>query len=348
MAAAAASVLALSACSSSGTAGASDESNQVTIETSGAYITYAPLFVAEAKGYFKDQKLEATIQLLSNPSTAMSALLNNGAQFALVAAVQNWQSDLSGRPVTIIGSNDGQNTLTLVVSNKAYERASIDPGMPIKDRLARLKGMSFGVRGLTSQDGSTLKSMLGYAGLTTDDVKLVTLTNSSALVTSLDQGIIDGFVSGAPFPQQAISSGKAKEVANLTAGEFPPFAGATTTVYSAAPAYVKSNPAQTQAFMNAIAMAQRYISLHPKEAAALMHGTKNFESYPLALLEDQLTLMTKTGALPDNPVSTVEAFEKARPLLDAAIGKPADIDFSTTFTSDFATKAAQYANGRVS
>ena len=347
-------LLAVTGCSSSSNATKTATSTstavsttKITVEASGAYITYAPLFLAQAKGYFADQKLDASINLLSSSSTAMSALINNSAQFALVAAVQNWQSDLSGRKVTIVGANDGQNTLTLVISTKAYADSGITATMPIKDRIARLKGLTFGVRGITSQDGATLASMLTYAGLSTSDVKLVTLTNASALVSSLQHGVIDGFISGAPFPQTAISTGVGKEVADLTTGEFPPEDGATTTVYSAAPSYIKSHASETQRFMNAIAMAQRYINLHPVDAAKALQATSDFSAYPLELLSSQLTLMAKTGALPADPIVSTAAFEKSKVFLDAALGKPAVIDFSSTYTNEFATKAAASAKQTV-
>lgn len=346
--AATAAVLGISACSSSsGTKTAAGSVSKITVEASGAYITYAPLFLAKAKGYFTAQKLDAEINLLSNSSTAMSALLKNSAQFALVAAVQDWQSDASGRKVTIIGSNDGQNTLSLVVSTAKYTKIGITPAMPIKQRITRLKGLSFGVRGLKSQDGATLQSMLNYAGLTAKDVKLVTLTNASALVSSLAHGVIDGFVGGAPFPQQAVSTGAGKLVSDLSTGEFPPFAGASTTVYSAAPSYLKSHSSEAQRFVNAIAMAQRYISLHPADAAKTLHSTSDFAAYPMALLVSTLTSYAKSGALPASPVSSTAAFQKAKPLLDAALGKPSTIDFSTTYTNEFATKAAATATAGV-
>ncbi len=339
--------LGATACGSSSSSGSASGNTgalqKVTLATSGAYITYAPLFLAEALGYYKDQHLDPTISILSPSETVMTALATKSADFSLSADVEVWQSIISGRKLTLIGQNDGQNTLNLVITNQKYAAAGLSADMPLKQRLQGLKNLTFGVRTETSLDGASLHSVLDYAGIASKDVKFISLSSPPALVAAMTSGQIDGFISGAPFPQQVIEKGIAKSVVDMTTGAFPPFDGATTTDYVANPDYLAANPDIAQHFVNAIAMAQRYISLHPAEAAAALHGIKSFSSYSLPLLQSQLELMTKSNALRPDPRMTTSAFEKARPLLDAALGKASTLDFSTTNTNKYADIATQVA-----
>lgn len=325
----------------------SDDGDSLTVVASGAYIPYAPLYIAQQKGYFEDQKLDVNIQLIAESSTAMSALLTDSAQVALAATVHAWRSDISGRPVTMIGANDGQNSVSLVLSTSAYEETGITSSMSVEDKLKRLGGVKFGVRSLTSLDGATLQTMLASVGLTPDDVGIVSLTSPPALVSALSSGQIDGFVGGAPFPQQVIADDKGQIVVDLTAGEFPPLDGVTTIAYLAAPDYIKEDPEKLQAFMNGIAAAQRFIDLHPEEAANTLSEVKDFKAYPLDLLATQMSEMAKSDAILPTPVVSEDALEKGRPLLDAALEEKSTLDFGTTFTNEFATRATDYAESEV-
>lgn len=319
---------------------ASGPADSISVTTNGAYLLYAPLFLAAAKGYYKQQNLDAHINFVDSGPTAIAALLSNDSQVALISATHAWRSDVSGRNVMIIGANDGQNALTLVISKAAYEKGRLSAVMPVKQRIQGLKGLTFGVRSETSLDGASLHAALEYGGLAGGDVKYVTLTKPSALVAALTNGQIDGFISGAPFPEQVVASGNAVEVLDMTKGELPPLDGVTTTVYMAAPGYIKASPGVVQRFMNAIAMAQRYLALHPDEAAQALHATTDFQSYPLDLMQQQFGIMAKYKALAPDPKLSLDALEKGRFLLDAALGSKSTLDFSTTFTNQFAGAAA--------
>ena len=120
-------------------------------------------------------------------------------------------------------------------------------------------------------------------------------------------------------------------------GDIPVFNGAADTSIVTSATYASSNPAAVQGFVNAIAVAQKYLKSDPADAAAVIKKV----AFP-SLDQQAFTLAFSDyeSALNTSPVMTEDAFDKAVSLYQLENGnKPISLDYGKVYDPQFATKA---------
>lgn len=197
-------VLTLTGCGQSGSGGAEQSGNKVKVGIVNLPI-FAPIYVAQAKGYFKEQGLEVELQTVKSGQDAVPLASNGQLDVAAVgfsagmfSAVAN---GLEVKTVASMGVSDGDTkrspTNLVVGQGKAAEIKTI----------ADLKGKK--VAALAGQGGTgayLLGVALESAGLTIKDVTLVNIANPD-MPAALKNGSVDAALVSSPFNEQAIADG---------------------------------------------------------------------------------------------------------------------------------------------
>jgi len=208
VAAAAAGALVLAGCSAgsgssgSGSASGGDSGKLHTVNVGIVNLAlFAPLYVADAKGYFKDEGIKLNLQTVSSGQDAIP-LASSGKLDAVVAGFSAGMFNAinEGLDVKVVGSmavaaGDPDNSGThLVGSSKITD---------VKD----LKGKQVGAAGGPGGAGAFLTALaLQQDGLSLKDVKIVNLANPD-MPTALKNGGIDAALLSAPFSFNAIKAG---------------------------------------------------------------------------------------------------------------------------------------------
>lgn len=205
----AAASLALTACgqnsSESQAAGGEAEDNVVKVGIVNLPI-FAPVYVAEAKGYFADEGLEVELETVKSGQDAIP--LASSGQLDAVAAgfsagmFSALESGLEFKVVGSMGVSDGseESPTDLVVSKEQLDSGEISS-------IADLEGKSIGAAGGEGGTGAYLTSLaLETEGLTLDDVTIVNLGNPD-MPAALANGSLDAGLISAPFSHNAIEEG---------------------------------------------------------------------------------------------------------------------------------------------
>ena len=216
LALAAAALTALSGCAGSGSDGGKDAGASGELQTVNVGIVqlsiFAPIYVAEAKGYFEDEGIKVNLQNVKSGQDAIP--LASSGKLDVVAAgfsAGMFNAVNAGLDIKVVasmgvaGGADEEPASALVVSKKEYDAGSVTT-------VADLKGKKIGVAGGSGGTGAYYVSLaLEEAGLTAKDVTFVNLGNPD-IPTALKTGGVDaGFIS-APFWSNTVDDGVGQKI----------------------------------------------------------------------------------------------------------------------------------------
>lgn len=160
---------------------------------------FAPIYVAEAKGYFEDEGLDVNLENVKSGQDAIPLAASGQIDVVAAGFAAGFFSAIdTGLEVTVVGSMgvtgpEGEDPASaLVVSKELHDSGEIT-------ELADLKDRKIGVLGGGGATGAFFTSLaLEEAGLGTDDVEFVNLANAD-MPAGLQTGGIDAAFLSAPF-----------------------------------------------------------------------------------------------------------------------------------------------------
>ncbi|MCQ1954103.1 ABC transporter substrate-binding protein [Arthrobacter sp. zg-Y238] len=213
--------LTLSACGADSGSSSSDEGTTETATVKVGIVQlpiFAPIYVAEAKGYFDEAGLDVQLETVKSGQDAVP--LASSGKLDVVAAgfsagmFSAIATGLDIKVVASMGVSDGdteKSPTDLVVS-----KAKVDSGDITS--IADLKGKKIGAAGGAGGTGAFLLSLaLEEEGLTINDVEIVNLGNPD-MPTALANGSLDAGLISAPFSTLAIEDGTGVSMAVPPAG----------------------------------------------------------------------------------------------------------------------------------
>src|SRR5665213_3209455 len=116
----------------------------------GAHIIgYAPAYIAQDQGYFKDAGLDVDIVLSHGSAQAVAAVVGGSADLTLATASDVLNAVAHGRQLRMFLGITNQPQLLLTVSPKLLEKENVTPASPVADRARALKGARI-VKSLTT------------------------------------------------------------------------------------------------------------------------------------------------------------------------------------------------------
>lgn len=172
---------------------------------------FAPLFIADAKGYFADEGIALDIQTVTSGQDAIP-LTANGQLDVLIAGFSAGMLNAAsaGLDVQVVGSmNIGDGSLddppaALVASTKVAD--------PITD-LADIKGRKVAIAGGLGGSGAYFTGeILSNEGLTLNDITIENIGNAD-MPAALASGAVDAALTSAPFNSNAVADGSAVTIA---------------------------------------------------------------------------------------------------------------------------------------
>ena len=158
--------------------GVSHGAEKVHVATPSRVIFAIPFWVAEHKGYFKDENIEATLEVVGSGKEITARLKSGASQFSIV-----------GPDASIIDAmKDGPQRVVAGIVRKPPLLLVARPGIKT---FADLKGANIGALSLTEGSSKLLLKMARAEGLTREDLKITAVGGAPARHTLLKDGKID-------------------------------------------------------------------------------------------------------------------------------------------------------------
>jgi NitT/TauT family transport system substrate-binding protein len=293
------------------------EKPKVTIAVGGKNLLYyLPLTIAEQRGYFKAEGLDATIVDFAGGARALQAVVGGSADVVSGAFEHTVNMQFKGQAMRAFALQGLAPQIVLGVNPKT---------MPNYKTVADLM----------------VNFILAKAGLKPSDVSIIGVGTSQGAVAAMRSGQIDAMSNLDPVITMLQRSGDLKIVSDtrIVAEAEKVFGGPMPAGCFYCPqAFIDKNPNTVQALANALVRANKWI-----QAAGPGDIINNVpESY---LLGDRAiyidAFLAAKGALsPDGlfPAKGADTAFRALASIDAEIAK-AKLDLTAVYTNDFAKKA---------
>lgn len=271
---------------------------QVTVAQWGQekYLIYLPFYIAQEKGFFKEEGLEVSIKYSGNDDQVFATVLKGEAQFGIGDPVFTAISREKGAKGKVIASIvDG--VAIWGVTNKANINQILKP--------SDLAGLRVGTFPDPSTNYALMKKTIIKGGDTLKSTKIVQAPIGSQLaLLELKTDGADIAMDLEPGTSIAVSKGyKVVYSSPNFYGRFA-FTGLTTTEN-----YINSNKVAVQKFVNAIEKSLQYC--HNDEAGTIEIAAKLFPNIDKAVVSTAVNRMIKDKTIPFHAEMSDEAWQKA-------------------------------------
>ncbi len=244
---------------------------KVTIAYSTAF-NAALVHIAFAKGYFKEEGLEATPQPHAYGKAALQAVIEGKADLATVADTPIMFAIMDGKKIAIVATIQTSSQDNAVVARK--DRGIIKP--------SDLNGKTIAMTAGTTSDFFTEIFLLAY-GIDRKRVTIVSL-KPDELVSALSAGKVDAATSWNPVVIQM-----QKALGNNGCTFYGEKLYTETFCLTAKQDFTKSHPETIKKVLRAITRAETFAHRHPKDARRLV---AEFSKSDQALLDSLWDIYT--------------------------------------------------------
>jgi NitT/TauT family transport system substrate-binding protein len=309
------------------------EKSRITIAVGGKNLFYyLPLTIAERKGYFKDEGLNAEIVDFPGGAKALQAMVGGSADIVSGAYEHTINMQAKGQHIVALALQGRYNGIVIGVT-KAKAAQYKSP----RD----LKGMKFGVTAPGSSTHMAIQNLLVKNGLKPDDVAAIGVGASAGTVAAMKRGDIDGMSNLDPVITKLETDGDmAILVDTRTAkGMQEVYGGAYHAGCIYAPVeWVKKHPNTAQAVVNAMVRAVLFIKT-AKLNDIVATVPPEYYGPDMALYLAALS-KNKEGFSQDGRFS-MEGAQNVHKVLSAFVPEvqQARIDLARTFDNSFADRA---------
>lgn len=217
--------------------------------------TFQGLYIAEEQGYFKESGLKVEITIGGAPSQNVAQLQAGQADVIMTGSFDLVAGVAQGLPIAAVLNTQDQGDV-------GTTGLMTPPGSAIKT-VADLKGKKVGMPGIQSTQGLMLYRALEKAGLSKDDVTLVSLP-FDAMIESAEKGNVDAIVPIGLF--HAISKSKGfGEVPEV----YEEIKGTPAVIFAAGKDWLAANADTMKAFNTAMRKAYEYGNANPDAVRAV-------------------------------------------------------------------------------
>jgi NitT/TauT family transport system substrate-binding protein len=247
------------------------------------------------------------LQAFGTSSTiSIDAVLGGHAMFGSVGTLTALQAIRQGADLRIIGAIVN-NVQVMVIRNDVVNRLGISSTALIADRMRALKGLTIATGAVGSTHYQILRSYLRQYGLDPDkDVRLIGMSEPSALVTGLEQQRFDAIAYASPLVELAIARNVGQVWISGPRGDIPGSENIKTGVIVVRTETLEKNRQQVDALREALSDALHSIQNDPAATGKRLHDLY-FSNLDQNIW--QMAWSANTTAYPSNLAFTRAAFE---------------------------------------
>lgn len=293
---------------------------------------YLPLTIAEKKGYFKEQGLDAEIIDFAGGAKSLQALI--GGSVDVVAGAYEHTIHMQAKGQDIRATVDLGRYPGIVIALRKDVKY---------DKPADLKGLKIGVTAPGSSTNMLAKFFLAKNGLSPDEASWIGVGGAASAVAAIRNKQVDGVSHLEPVITMLEQTGDIKIVADTRteAGTRALFGGENpAAVIYTKKAFIDANPNTVQAIVNAEYKALQWLKTASAEDVASL-VPENYllgdKKLYMAAFQSSRASYSQTGKI--DPAGMKSAFDMLVQFTPDL--KSAKIDLGATFDDRFAKKAAE-------
>ena len=299
-------------------------------------LAFAPVFIADQLGYWKEQGLAVKLPVISGVG-AINAALAGSADFAIATGQTVIRAHARGQKAVIVVTFFTNLAHEAILAKSQAEAAGLTFSSPIEKRAQALKGKKIAVNATNAIPHAYLKLLARKGGLDPDRDVQVAVMSPEASFAALKTGAIDGFVQAMPYSLVPIHNGTGVLLSsNLR--DPPDFPELVPQVFNGVVARADEcvkKPTVCRRMVAGFERGMTFMHDHPKESIEVLR--KRMPDNDGSTLEEAYRLMIKWT--PRKSAVSDEAWAKTQSLgLEAGMIKPEEklSSFKELYVSEFA------------
>lgn len=323
--------------------GSAAAATKVTSALGGDGLLFAMQHLAKGGGFFEAEGLDVeSVDVGSGPRQA-AALMGGSSEFTLLGFIHVLKSIAQGGNLVALAPGLNLLDIQLQLSNEAMKKTGITPGMPVDEKVNRLKGLKIAITSPGSTTDTWLRSLLKARGHDPDNfITIQPLAGGNPMLAALAKHATDGFVWGPPQSHMAVEQGIGQIAIDPFTEKVPEIVGVPYVVLITSRDTLKNKPEILRAAVRAYTKAMRFAQEKPEAARQIVR--KDFPE-----IDDKIfdaSWANYRTALPTSPMISRETFEKTQAWLNITQPKPISILYETAFYDAFAKEAAKDILGK--
>ncbi|MCM3568952.1 ABC transporter substrate-binding protein [Neobacillus mesonae] len=237
-----------------------ESSNQkITIAQTTHGFLFTPLYIAQEKGFFKEEGLDVDVITTGGGSKVMAAVIGGSVDIGGTTLGNVMDASSKGQDVQVFATLMNQYASNVVIRKDVAKEKGIDENSPLSEKIKALKGLKIAITSPGSSSDKLVRYLLGMEKINPDkDVELVPLGKSEAVIPAFKNKQIDAFAFSSPTSDMGAMDGGLMLI-NLSKGEIKDLDGFLYTGLVASKKQLKDNPELYEKVTRAIAKAEDFI-----------------------------------------------------------------------------------------
>jgi NitT/TauT family transport system substrate-binding protein len=238
-------------------------------------LTTAPVYIAEAKGFFAQEGLSVDLNMTGGGGPDIKALIAGDVDFTYTASDQvilPWQE---GKRLVIVMAAVPRAVINWAMHKDVAQAKGITEKSPLADKLKALRGLTIG----STQPGSLTANLAAYtlrkAGLVPQqDANVIAIGSGLTWLAALEQRKVDVALMSPPLPDTAVARGYAILLIDNARGEDPALAEFLQQVFVTRPDVIQKDPELVRKLVRALIRANQWaLAAKPEEIADALQAS---------------------------------------------------------------------------
>lgn len=218
-----------------------------------------PVYVAQTRGFFSDEKLEIDITSTGGGGPDIRALIAGDVEFSFTTGDNVILANQEGKRLLMVMSGLNKVFINWAMHKETAKAKGVTESMPLLEKIKALKGLTVGVTNpgaLTAHLAAFVIRKAGY--IPQQDVQIIPIGAGPTWLAALENRKIDVALTAPPVPETAISRGFAIMFINNAKGEDPSIPEFLMENLVARPETVQKEPDLVRRMVRALVRANQW------------------------------------------------------------------------------------------
>ena len=181
-----------------------------------------PIFLAQNKGFFQEEKLDVDVTSTNGGGPDIRALIAGDVDFCFTTGDNVVLAQQEGKKLVMVMSGLHRLFINWAMHKDTAKAKGVSESMPLAEKIKRLKGLTVGVTNPGALTAHLAAFVIRKAGYNPQqDVQIIPIGSGPTWLAALENRKVDVALTAPPVPETAISRGFAVMLINNAKGEDP-------------------------------------------------------------------------------------------------------------------------------
>ncbi|MBI2862801.1 MAG: ABC transporter substrate-binding protein [Chloroflexi bacterium] len=234
-------------------------------------LTFGPVWVAQSKGYFREEGLDIDVTITGAGTKSLAAAVGKSADVGLVAAPDVLSAVAQGQPVQTFGVISTRSPQELTMRKDVAASKGVTPKSSLEEKAKALKGLRLAASTPGSATDLDLRFLLTKYNIDPEREVEITYIALQNMLPALQQGAIDVMTKSPPDSTLAVKEGFGVILVSFLGGDVPEVNDNLYVMAVSHKDVIASRSEVVEAFTRALWRGEKLIQENRNDAIDVLH-----------------------------------------------------------------------------